>query len=184
MLFTKEQLQHFLAAASNSKFRLEKLALVIGIAGRLRACEYHCLNWDDISFEVEEDKRVVKMKVYRSKTHVWHTFTVCGEAAAIVGEWYDICKNVRDLPGRVFWWQWRHGRLHQQRVGKSWFYRFTISIAKFLELPNADKYTSHVISHTGMFLSSHALYSHYFPRERIILFSCVVMFVFSDHFRC
>lgn len=149
-VFTREEINRFLAEADDSNFLLMKVVTIMGIAGACRTQELCNMMMEN----VQEMENIAIVNIPDSKNGMSRRFTVTA------GEGNDVCylkifkkylkirSMVRSAHQRFFM-RYQDGKCLGQPVGKNTFSSIPSKIAKFLGLPNAEAYTGHSYRRTS-----------------------------------
>ncbi len=150
-VFIRKDVEQFLKEAPTEEHLREKLILLFGLFGGLRADELTHLTFEDIT----KIRQGLKINLPHSKTDK------AGEgfdfiALSSVDKWkcpvqyYRLYFQSFPVPptGRFFRLQ-RSGKFTNQPCGRSFFLATTKKIAMFLNKPDAAKYTGHAIRRTA-----------------------------------
>ncbi|CAG9759373.1 unnamed protein product [Ceutorhynchus assimilis] len=142
-VLSREEIDQFLATASDETYLLTKVALVIGLCGACRREELHSLQVQDIT---EKDNNCLLVTLADTKTNIKRVFPVVGEGnSANSVELYRkyACLRPKNVPHDYVFISYRKGKCTMQRVGIHSFGKMPSIVATFLNLPNPNEYTGH-----------------------------------------
>lgn len=142
-ILSQEQITHYISTAPTSAL-LNKVILIFGFLGAMRKTDIYDLKYSDV--EDKGDK--IKVSFAEAKNKRKRTFFLVNDSSgkidilSLVREYMKIRSPSKLLP---FFLQIRNGKVWGQRVGKTTFSDNCKIVAKFLDLPEHEKFTSHCV---------------------------------------
>lgn len=147
LVFTEEDLCRFFTQAPDNDFLFLKVVSICGLFGSCRRIELCNLRLGDISREGS----VLIISIRPSKTEKTRKFAVVDDSNlkyADIFEKYLSLRPENASTDRVFL-KYSKGKCTKQVVGINTFGKCPALIARFLNLPNCDKYTGHAFRRTS-----------------------------------
>lgn len=148
-ILTKEEIQSFLINAPDTKYLLQKVILILGVVGVLRKTDLYNLEMSQIT---DKSSHIV-VNLKESKTKRGKRFPIVFQEdhpynpVAVIQKYLSLRKVVHGIPFLLL--QIRFGKITKQRVGINTVGDACKTVAKFLKLPNFEKYTSHSMRRSG-----------------------------------
>ncbi|KAK9751931.1 Phage integrase family [Popillia japonica] len=143
-VFTKEQVDNFLNNALDYSYLMQKVVLVLGVAGAMRCDEIVKLRIDN----VEDVKSALIIKIPDTKTKRSRSFTVLGENYLCVYRKY-IALRPPSLVERRLFLRYVNGMCLEMVVGIHKISAAAQEVATFLKLDNWKEYTGHALRRTS-----------------------------------
>lgn len=122
--------------APDCQFLIHKIVMVLGLLGACRREEMYKLKATD--FEVTENGKKVIVAIRETKFDSSRIFVIEGAFLAVYQKYAKLRPETHH-PN--FLMKYKNGKCHNQVVGKEKIAAFPKEIAKFLKLPDAEKYT-------------------------------------------
>ncbi|KAF5298757.1 hypothetical protein FQR65_LT09626 [Abscondita terminalis] len=141
-IFNREQVNSYLSKADDDVHLMRKVALIIGVAGACRADELINLSVDNIN----DLGSSLRIRFPHAQKKVSRTFVITSREGEIdVLDLYR--KYARLRPNKTnhrrFFIFYKDGKCTVQPVGKNTMGKVPNVIAKWLKLPNPERYTAH-----------------------------------------
>ncbi|CAG9766248.1 unnamed protein product [Ceutorhynchus assimilis] len=155
-VLSREEIDQFLATASDEAYLLTKVALVIGLCGACRREELHSLRVQDI---IQKDDNCLLVTLADTKTNIKRVFPAVGEGNVVNPvELYGKYARLRpkNVPHDYVFISYRKGKCTVQRVGIHSFGKMPSLVAAFLKLPNSNEYTGHCFRRSAATLAADA----------------------------
>lgn len=152
--FSKEEIDRYLESAPDSEDHVHiKVAVILGYFGGLRCADLISINCDDCDFN--------------ENTGMWVTYTVSKQRGEEIKNKFNIplhyCQYLENYDHALYRCNASEGRLfktYRKRQDGSTYYtkqpmgihlirKFTVKVAEFLNLPNAELYTGHSLRRSG-----------------------------------
>lgn len=147
MVLSKDEVIKFIADAADDIHLMNKVALIFGIYGACRREELANMSVNDI----EDRGSVLVVTIPKTKTNMKRIFTILDDD--VTSSLALFRKYVALRPANInhsrFFVQYRKKKCTAQAVGKNTFGSIPKMIAKYLELPNPERYSGHTFRRTS-----------------------------------
>lgn len=126
---------------------MKKVVAIMGIAGACRKDELCKITINDIT----DKGNFVLVKIPDSKNHQQRSFSIVDNENFRCLELFRkyVSLRPRNAENRRFFLRFYNGKCFNQPVGRNIFAKIPSEIAKYLNLPNAGKYTGHSFRRTS-----------------------------------
>lgn len=143
-IFTRQNIDKFIAEAPDDKYLMFKVVAVMGILGACRREELCQMSLNNI----EDLGNTLVVNIPDSKTRVSRTFTVITETYIDLYHKYLALRPAHVNHQRLFI-KYTSNKCTIQPVGINIFGKMPTDIARFLKLPNSELYTGHCFRRTS-----------------------------------
>ncbi|XP_045461278.1 uncharacterized protein LOC123671465 [Harmonia axyridis] len=144
-VFSREDIVKFLKNASDQKYLLHKVVLIMGYFGGCRCQELLNMKINHI----EDRGSVMVVDIPESKTDIRKRFTIVEENECSALSLVRKYMLLRPSGPERFFLTYRGKRCSVQPVGKNTFGKIPSKIASFLELSNPEAFTGHCLRRTS-----------------------------------
>lgn len=147
MVLSKDDVIKFITEAPDEMHLMTKVALIFGTYGACRREELTNMSVNDI----EDRGSVLVVTIPKTKTNKKRVFTIIDDdvvSALLVYRKYAALRPASVHHSRFFL-QYRNKLCTVQPVGKNTFGAIPQTIAKYLQLPNPERYTGHTFRRTS-----------------------------------
>ncbi|XP_057334601.1 uncharacterized protein LOC130673566 isoform X1 [Microplitis mediator] len=149
-VLTKANISDFLNKAPDSIYLAEKVIMIFGIVGACRKPELCNLTVRDI---VDNGTNLVVTTPSTMGIQRMREFTIDGDFYTMVKMYLDL--RPKDVKINRIFLNYQKGKCTQQPIGINKIGGVPRKIARFLKLPDADKYTGHCFRRTSTELLAH-----------------------------
>ncbi|KAK4882707.1 hypothetical protein RN001_006026 [Aquatica leii] len=150
----KQQIQQFLAEASNDIYLRAKIVLIFGVVGAMRSDELIKLETDN----VQDLNSKFLISINTSKTKINRLFTVVDNEEKTILNLIRQYISLRPAhtPHKRFFINYRNNKCSTQPVGINTFSKLPFRIASFLKLEQPHLYTGHCFRRSSASILSDA----------------------------
>ncbi|KAK4887301.1 hypothetical protein RN001_003572 [Aquatica leii] len=138
------EINKFLREAPDREYLLVKVVAILGVLGACRGaelCDMAVADFEDL------EKKLLKITIPTTKTHISRTFTVEGEYYEIIKKYASL--RPKNAESSRFFLNYQKGKCTKQIIGKNKVATCPKQIAEFLNLPNSGEYTGHSFRRTS-----------------------------------